>query len=352
MSIALKNISKSFGSVYAIEHLDLEVQSGEFVSLVGPSGCGKTTTLRVIAGFTEPDSGTVSFDGAEMNRVPARRRQVGIVFQDYALFPNLRVFDNVAFGLHARRRGGQEVKTRVAELLELVQLTGLDDRLPRELSGGQKQRVALARALAIGPHLLLLDEPLSALDAKVRLGLRYELRRIQRETGTTTIYVTHDQEEAMSVSDRIAVMHDGRIEQVGEPKEVYRRPATPFVADFIGAATLLEVEEDSASQGTVRWHDHTLWTSPYIATGRPRLLTIRPENVAIEQAPTPAPDRQTVNVLAGKVEGRVFLGASYRVAVDIDGVRFLADAADEEAASVEYGDAITVTFQRGDAWLL
>jgi ABC-type Fe3+/spermidine/putrescine transport system ATPase subunit len=352
MAIILDNISKSYSEANAVSHLNLEVDTGEFMSLVGPSGCGKTTTLRMIAGFTTPDTGTVIINGTTMNHVPARERKIGIVFQDYALFPNLTVFENVAFGLRARGESSKLIKDRVAELLDLVQLYGLEARYPKEISGGQKQRVALARALAIQPNLLLLDEPLSALDAKVRLNLRYELRRIQRETNTTAIYVTHDQEEAMSISDHVAVMNDGRIEQIGPPDIVYKQPATPFVADFIGAATKLEVQEIDAERGLVAWNDIELRTIPYNTSGEPRLLIIRPEDMLIEAERGDQIEANSLNRLRGTISGKVFLGATYRYAVDVENERFLVDTSDIRVTSTKYGDTVAVTFDPANTWVL
>ena len=234
MRISLRGLTKRFGASRAVDGLTLEVAQGELVTLVGGSGCGKTTTLRMIAGFERPDAGEVAFDGRVVNDVPPRRRDVGIVFQSYALFPTMTVADNIAFGLRVARWPAARRRERVAEMVALTGLAGLEARYANQLSGGQQQRVALARALARQPGVLLLDEPLSALDAKIRLRLRGELRKIQQDLGITTVYVTHDQEEALSIADRIAVMRDGRIEQVGRPEEVYTTPRTGFVADFIG----------------------------------------------------------------------------------------------------------------------
>ncbi len=229
------SVRKTFGPTVALEGLDLDVKPGELISLLGPSGCGKTTALRIAAGFEFADSGAVLVSNADITRTPAHKRNMGMVFQSYSLFPNLTVANNVGFGLRTRKLASAERHRRVAEMLELVQLTHLADRYPHQISGGQAQRVALARALAVQPQVLLLDEPLSALDAKVRSTLRDEIRRIQTELGITTLFVTHDQEEALAISDRIGVMSNGRLEQLGTPRDVYRHPASAFVARFVGS---------------------------------------------------------------------------------------------------------------------
>ncbi len=227
-------VTKRFGDVAAVDSIDLEVHAGEFLSLLGPSGCGKTTTLRLIAGFERPDEGQVRIGGEDVARLPPYKRDVNTVFQSYALFPHLTVAENVAYGLKQRGLGRSERRTRASEMLELVRLSGFEGRKPKQLSGGQQQRVALARALVMSPKVLLLDEPLGALDLKVRRELQIELKRIQRELGITFVYVTHDQEEALAMSNRVAVLNAGRIEQLAAPREIYDRPATRFVADFIG----------------------------------------------------------------------------------------------------------------------
>ncbi|NJE86070.1 ABC transporter ATP-binding protein [Thermococcus sp. CX2] len=239
--VELKNIIKAWEN-FRLEIGYLEAKDGEFLTLLGPSGCGKTTTLRMIAGFEKPDKGEILFDGNVVNELPPYERNIGIVFQDYALFPHLTVFDNIAFGLEMKRLPRNEIERKVRWALELVGLEGLENRYPEQLSGGQQQRVALARALVIEPEVLLLDEPLSNLDAKIRERLRGEIKRIQRELGITTIYVTHDQEEAMAISDRIAVMNVGHVEQVGKPLELYYRPKTEFVARFLGLSNILELK--------------------------------------------------------------------------------------------------------------
>ncbi|WP_457754221.1 ABC transporter ATP-binding protein [Thermococcus sp.] len=244
VSVELRGILKTLGD-FRLEIESLKAKEGEFLTLLGPSGCGKTTTLRIIAGFEKPDKGEVLFNGRVMNEIPPYERNIGIVFQDYALFPHMTVFKNIAFGLELRKLPREEIEEKVRQALKLVGLEGLENRYPEQLSGGQQQRVALARALVIEPEVLLLDEPLSNLDAKIRERLRGEIKRIQKELSITTIYVTHDQEEAMAISDRIAVMNDGRIEQVGMPLELYYHPKTEFVAKFLGLSNILELEAEN-----------------------------------------------------------------------------------------------------------
>src|SRR5947209_4429506 len=243
-AIGLVGVSKRFGSHAAVDDVTLEIAEGEFFSLLGPSGCGKTTTLRMVAGFELPDTGRIVLKGNDVTRVPANRRPVNMVFQQYALFPHMSVYDNVAFGLKVKHVPRSEHRERVAEMLRVVSLEGLDRRRARQLSGGQQQRVALARALVNRPAALLLDEPLGALDVKLRKQMQLELKRIQSTLGTTFVYVTHDQEEALAMSDRIAVMNDGRVEQTGSPREVYERPQTAFVADFVGSLNTLDLAID------------------------------------------------------------------------------------------------------------
>jgi putative spermidine/putrescine transport system ATP-binding protein len=238
-SVHLDHVRRQFGDVVALDDLDLEIASGEFVALLGPSGCGKTTGLRILAGFERPDAGRVLLDGHDITNLPPNKREMGMVFQAYSLFPNLSLTDNVAFGLRMRGRTADARRARARELLDLVGLADAADRYPHQLSGGQQQRVALARAIAIEPRVLLLDEPLSALDARVRATLRVEIRRLQQELGITTLFVTHDQSEALSMADRVGVMNQGHLEQLAEPREIYRRPSTPFVATFVGTVNRL-----------------------------------------------------------------------------------------------------------------
>jgi spermidine/putrescine transport system ATP-binding protein len=285
-AITLQGVTKRFESVAAVDDVSLEVRSGEFFSLLGPSGCGKTTSLRMIAGFERPDAGRILIGDADVTETPPHRRPVNTVFQSYALFPHLSVERNVAFGLRFTDVPKDEGRRRVAEVLELVRLGGYGDRRPHQLSGGQQQRVALARALVLSPSVLLLDEPLGALDAKLRRGLQIELKSIQRDVGITFLYVTHDQEEALTMSDRLAVMQEGRIEQLGSPREVYEEPATAFVADFLGVSNLMP---GTGEGGDVR-------------------LTIRPERVEIEPAGSDGPNR-----LPATIGELVYLGSTTQV---------------------------------------
>jgi len=312
--IALEHVTKRFGEIVAVRDAHFAIGAGEFFSLLGPSGCGKTTTLRMIAGFETPTEGRILLEGRDVSRVPPYRRHVNTVFQHYALFPHMSVYDNVAFGPRSRKQDEREIAGRVARLLEVVRLSDLARRRPAQLSGGQQQRVALARALVNEPSALLLDEPLGALDLKLRQAMQLELKRIQREIGVTFVYVTHDQEEALTMSDRIAVVHAGRIEQIAAPERLYRDPATVFVADFIGGANLLPGRITAVSGDRVEIRvagDVSLalsageWTP---RVGDEGVVMIRPERVRLGTAPPP--DRAP---LAATVEGSVFQGAVVRV---------------------------------------
>ena len=310
--VELSGVSKRYGAVTALDALDLAVYEGELLSLLGPSGCGKTTTLNVIAGFAVPDAGRVVIDGDDVTAAPAWRRGLGVVFQSYALFPHMSVADNVAFGLRERGIGKAEIAGRVREALALVRLPAVARQRPHQLSGGMQQRVALARALVIRPRVLLLDEPLAALDRKLREEMRAELRDIQRTIGITTVFVTHDQHEALGLSDRVAVMSAGRIEQLGSPREVYERPATPFVADFIGASSVLEGRaldgETVELAGGVRLRV-ALREGP--APGRAVRLLVRPERVELGAA--------GANALAARVASVMFLGDHREVRLELAG---------------------------------
>jgi spermidine/putrescine transport system ATP-binding protein len=284
--VRLENVSKSFKDMVAVDNLSLTVEEGEFFSLLGPSGCGKTTTLRMIGGFEDPTKGAIQLGGKEVSNLPPYKRDVNTVFQSYALFPHLSVYENVAYGLKRKKVAKDDITSRVDEMLELVDLPGLGDRRPNQLSGGQQQRVALARALVNGPQVLLLDEPLGALDLRLRKQMQIELKRIQSEVGITFIYVTHDQEEAMTMSDRLAVMNAGRMEQVGAPQEVYEFPATEFVASFLGASNLLEgdIESTNDSIAKIRLRSGVVITAPAkrlpAASGGVR-VGVRPEKLTI-----------------------------------------------------------------------
>ncbi|MDI6870581.1 MAG: ABC transporter ATP-binding protein [Bacillota bacterium] len=303
-------MSKVYGRNAVVNDISLDVEHGELLTLVGPSGCGKTTTLRIVAGFVKPTHGAVYIQGKDVTEIPPHRRDTGMVFQQYALFPHMTVQKNVEFGLAMRKVGARERNTRVGEALELVGLAHLKDRYPRQLSGGQQQRVALARVLVIRPKVLLFDEPLSNLDAKLRLEMRLEIRRLQQEVGITSIFVTHDQEEAITISDKIAVMNFGRIEQTGTPMEIFSRPATPFVADFVGTSNFLEgklaaMEGDCAifeSAGGLRVR---LGPSPGLAAGDNLVIAVRPEKIILAE---PAALPGTENVFEGEVAETTWMG--------------------------------------------
>jgi putative spermidine/putrescine transport system ATP-binding protein len=316
--LELSSVRKEFpGGVVAVAGFDLDAARGEFVSFLGPSGCGKTTTLRMIAGFEIPTAGTIRIDGRDVTNVSPNKRNVGMVFQSYALFPNMTVKDNIAFGLKLRGTSKDRIRARVAELLELIHLNDRGDRYPWQLSGGQQQRVALARALAIEPTVLLLDEPLSALDAKIRVALRREIRQIQRQLGITTVYVTHDQEEALELSDRIVVMSEGHVEQVGTPFEIYNFPATAFVASFVGTLNAVEARIADAAGKRLRIGDQTITTTSAIdgAAGSTVMVALRPEMITldgIDGQPTDGANR-----VRATVADIAFLGSVVRVTADV-----------------------------------
>ncbi|HVM12484.1 MAG TPA: ABC transporter ATP-binding protein [Actinomycetota bacterium] len=310
--VRLLDVMKRFGEVVAVDHVSLEIGHGEFFSLLGPSGCGKTTTLRLIGGFEEPDAGAIELAGRDVAGLPPYRRDVNTVFQSYALFPHLDVFENVAYGLRRKRVDGAEIRRRVGQMMDLVDLPGLERRRISQLSGGQQQRVALARALVNEPKVLLLDEPLGALDLKLRRQMQLELKRIQHEVGITFVYVTHDQDEAMTMSDRLAVMNRGRVEQVGPPQEVYERPATAFVAGFLGASNLLDgkVHGREGDLGTVVLASGEKVRVPvrFLAEADAVRVGVRPEKIRLLPEGSPAPEG--VNSIAGTVEVSTFAGVS------------------------------------------
>ncbi len=320
--LSLSNISKQFSGNTVVSDFNLEVQKGEFVSFLGPSGCGKTTTLRMVAGFELPTTGQVQLDNEDITHKAPNQRNVGMVFQAYALFPNMTVAQNIGFGLRIRRENNQTIKERITEMLALIHLEGRGDSFPHQLSGGQQQRVALARALAIRPQVLLLDEPLSALDAKIRVQLRAEIRAIQRKLGITTIYVTHDQEEALSISDRIVVMYEGKIEQVGSPFQIYNFPQTGFVAGFVGTLNTAMAEVVDPEKMLLRIDGVQLETAEELNSyhkGDKVSIAIRPERFnfsAIEKK---------ANLLDCTIENITFLGSVVRIQVSVGSNRFYMD---------------------------
>ncbi|GAA2688726.1 MULTISPECIES: ABC transporter ATP-binding protein [Actinoplanes] len=329
VAVHLKGLRRTFGAIHALDDLDLEIAPGEFIALLGPSGCGKTTALRVLAGLEDADAGQVLVDGKDVTRLPASRRDMGMVFQAYSLFPHLDALQNVEFGL--RLRGRKKAAGRAAEMLDLVGLGSFATRFPNQLSGGQQQRVALARALAIEPTVLLLDEPLSALDAKVRVQLRDEIRRIQTEVGTTTLFVTHDQEEALAVADRVGVMKAGRLEQLAPPAEVYLRPATAFVADFVGLSNRLPgvVEGDVIEV----LGDRLPLVAPRAAGAATAL--VRPESIGV----TPDPDG------SGRVLTTSFLGPTSRATVTVGDLLVVAQVSGAELPALAPGTAVRLTLR-------
>ncbi len=321
--VRLVDVSKNFGAHAAVEQVSLSVPDGCFFTLLGPSGGGKTTTLRIVAGFYPADRGDVYIGATRVNDLPPYRRHTAMVFQEYALFPHMTVVENVAYGLRMRRVAAPQIRRRVADVLALVGLTGVDDAFPSRLSGGQQQRVALARALVVEPEVLLLDEPLSSLDAKLRVRVRTELRALQRQLGKTVLYVTHDQEEALAISDRIALIAGGRIQQVGTPVEIYHRPANRFVADFVGLANFIDAEV--VGPRTVRALGITMQTSDEAAPGpngasRRRVIVLRPEALHLHRERIPGP-----NVLPGHISTSSFLGTLARYWVDAGGTTWVVD---------------------------
>jgi len=343
--LELDRVTKRFGEVVAVDAASFKVARGEFVTLLGPSGCGKTSTLRIIAGFLTPDAGVLSLRGRVVNDVPPYERDIGVVFQSYALFPHMTVAQNVGFGLRMRRAAKDEAARQVREALALVQLTGLEDRFPNQLSGGQQQRVAIARALAIAPSILLMDEPMSNLDALLRAEMQLELRQIVERAGVTTINVTHNQEEAMAMSDRVIVMSRGRIEQMGAPIEVYHRPRNEFVANFLGRSNLMSCriaarDGQRASATTAAGQSLSL-VGIDAAVGETVTIQVRPETIELT-----GPGGDGTNAFAGRVLQRAFMGASFEYIVDVAGQRFLVrvlGAGGNPAFAA--GDAVTVRWR-------
>jgi iron(III) transport system ATP-binding protein len=330
MRITVKDLTKRFGSQEVVSRVSFSIEEGELFTLLGPSGCGKTTLLRLIAGFYAPDGGEIRFDERVVNAVPPHERGIGMVFQNYALWPHMKVFDNVAYGLKLQKVESARIAERVNGVLEKVKLAGLGGRYPGQLSGGQQQRVALARALVLNPKILLLDEPLSNLDAKVRIQVRAEIRKLQQELGITTIYVTHDQEEALTLSDRIAVLERGRLMQVGPPKALYERPANLFVADFIGINNLIEGTVESVDAAARRMQVATPFGTfaalldERLRAGERCTVCVRPENAVVDGAPA-----EGRNAVRGRIAFAAYLGNTLRYDVDLgQGVVFKTDIGD------------------------
>jgi len=355
-SVELRGVSKLFGEFAAVSEVDLQVLKGEFFSLLGPSGCGKTTTLRLIGGLESPDRGDIYINSERVNEVPPYKRDASIVFQNLALFPHMTVANNIAYGLWLRKLPKAHIRRKVTEMLELVQLPGMEQRRPDQLSGGQQQRVAVARSLVLQPEVLLLDEPLAALDRKLRKEMQIELRRIQRDVGITFIYVTHDQKEALSMSDRIAVMKDGQVAQLGAPRDIYERPQTRFVADFMGAANVFDarVTEQNDTHLTLRTRNGlevgaTVDKLPpdYTAVG----FSVRPESVQLNAQPGNAPHD---NVFEGTVASMVYLGDVVEVAVSLPStdqfVAFLSTNA--QSAPLDEGQTVWISWPAQDSNLL
>jgi spermidine/putrescine transport system ATP-binding protein len=339
--IRLEGLTKAFGEHVAVAGIDVDMPAGEFFTLLGPSGCGKTTTLRMIAGFERPTSGRIVLDDVDVAGVPPHKRNVNTVFQSYALFPHLDVAGNVAFGLKYKRLTKEEQRKRVAETLALVQLSEFGKRKPSQLSGGQQQRVALARALVLTPRVLLLDEPLGALDARLRKDLQVELKALQAELGITFVFVTHDQEEALTMSDRVAVMSGGHVEQAGTPREIYEEPATLFVADFLGVSNLLsgEAEADGAGSCVLKVGERTLRASAGATASRGEVKAmIRPERVEVEPVDTAGDNR-----LPGLVERAVYVGPAHELHVRVIGGSLLKATIPNDGSALAHAEGSAVT---------
>lgn len=342
--LQLKNINKYFGKNHVIKNVNLNFEKGHFITFLGPSGCGKTTLLRMIAGFYEPDEGEILLNGKNIERVPPYDRNTAMVFQEYALFPHMNVFDNVSYGLRVKKKPKDEIEKRVKQALSLMQLEGMEKRFPNQMSGGQQQRVAVARALVMNPEVLLLDEPLSNLDAKLRENVRVELRQIQQKMGLSTIYVTHDQSEALSMSDAIVVLKDGIVHQVGTPQEIYFEPKTAFVADFIGTTNLISLKAESGNR--VTYGGVSFASSNPVKEGVEYVASVRPESAGLSKDPV----ENQVNLKA-RITNTMFLGEKVRY--------FLQDTLDKEwivdafdpGRTIHQGE-VYVTFPAEKAWII
>ena len=354
VAISLAGVRKRFGAVEAVREVTFDILEGEFFTMLGPSGCGKTTTLRMIAGFEQPDEGTILLRGDDVTHVPPNRRNVNMVFQHYALFPHMSIHENIAFGLRLKKLPATERRAKVAAILRVIQLEGTEKRKPSQLSGGQQQRVALARALVNEPAALLLDEPLGALDVKLRKQLQLELKRVQSELGTTFVYVTHDQEEALGMSDRIAVMNGGLVEQIGTPREVYEHPQTAFVADFIGSLNALDFRVDAVEDGLAiarLGEGRVAVAAPDVAIGSSMRVAVRPERVRIDPAGARVPEGGSR--VPGRVAEIVYLGPVTQFHVDTPAGRIVSYRMNDEAAArLELGAEVVLTWAHEHASVL
>ena len=354
--MSLENVTVRFGKTEALKNFTLQAQKGEFLALLGPSGCGKTTTLRTIAGFIEPDEGEVFIKGRVVNQLPPYKRKIGLVFQNYALFPHMTVSENIAFGLRMMRLRGAEKEEKIGNALKLLRLEGLQNRFPSQLSGGQQQRVALARAVVINPDLLLLDEPLGALDKKLREEMQVELRQLQRRTGITTVFVSHDQEEALTLSDRIVVMNEGRIQQIGTPKEIYEFPETKFVSDFIGVSNFFQglyVEDmKDYSKMEVAKEVHVFSKKATLSRGEKCFISIRPEKIVVLRKK----DHSYENSLNGTIINIVYLGmiTHYYVKTEFGEIVkiFRQNKGEEENGKYEIGEKVYICWHTRDTLIL
>ena len=347
--LSIENVTKSFAQTTVVRNVDITIDKGEFVSFLGPSGCGKTTTLRMVAGFENPTAGRIVIDGKDVTDLKPNQRNIGMVFQSYALFPNMTVAQNIAFGLKVAGASSADIAARVKEMLGIIKLPEHGGRYPFQLSGGQQQRVALARALAVKPSVLLLDEPLSALDAKIRISLRAEIRAIQRELGITTIYVTHDQEEALSMSDRIVVMNEGQVEQIGTPVDIYNQPRTRFVASFVGTLTILAAKAVDAKKGTLKLDGQQIRAGkPFSSSaGKDISVALRPEAIALGKG------ADSANRLTAKVVNVNFLGSIVRVKVRSGNQDISLDMFNQTTSPPpEPGASVTINFNPDDLVVL
>ncbi len=346
-AIEYRNVTKRFGDILAVDDVSFEVKEGELLALLGPSGSGKTTTLRMLAGFETPTEGRITLAGRDVTTVPTHKRDTGMVFQDYALFPHMTVGENIAFGLKRKGFSGDEIDERIEEVLEMVDLGGFRDRNPPELSGGQQQRVATARAIAIEPTVLLMDEPLGALDKKLRDQLEVELVELQSQLGITTLYVTHNQEEALTMADRVAVMNEGRIEQIATPTEIYEEPATEFVADFIGDTNFLDGELSRGDDGlTLRMNGSEIGVTDRGGDPTNQVVFVRPEKIDL-MAPGSTPSRD--NAIDGTVDRVLFIGSKLRYYLDVDGQEVIAETENKHSTHrFSEGDEVLLTWDRGD----